>query len=193
MYIPVVLFLLGIQKFRLYIKVFKNKIPSGLILYHMFSANNQLLACFYSRLKKESWYLLNNRGNMLNTLILFMFVDTYLLYYNQSWLNNTCFRPSVLHWECNHYLCLRVYSVPRLDGFLKHSQWELLLSELKLSHCIIIHCSLCAHSFGNKESLWGKEILPGPRIPVCSPCYPLKSQTMGPVWTKEKSQSFSFS
>lgn len=60
------------------------------------------------------------------------------------------------------------------------------LKELKLWRCIIAHCALRAHGDEHKESLWGKKVLNGPRIPLCGFCYPLKSQTMEQMWPKRR-------
>lgn len=81
--------------------------------------------------------------------------------------------------DCNQYLGLGVFSAPHLDSLSNPSQWELLVLWLKLSHCITAHCaSFCPRRREQSESV-GKNILNGPRKPVCSSCYPLKPQTMG--------------
>lgn len=55
--------------------------------------------------------MLNNKGNMFITCILFMFVDSLFiyLYYDQSWFNHkSCafFRPSLLHWKSVTSICV---------------------------------------------------------------------------------------
>lgn len=97
----------------------------------------------------------------------------------------TCFSPSSIHWKkCNQYLGLRVQSEPHLDGLSNQPQWELLFKGAKT---LALHhhplCTFCPQLQEQRESV-GKTILNGPGIPLCSSCYPLKSQTMGLVWTK---------
>lgn len=93
-----------------------------------------------------------------------------------------------------------MHTAPHLCGFFTQPRSEQLLSQLKLSRCIIIYCSLlCPQLREQRESIGGrrkKKIPSGPGIPVCSFCYPLKSQTKGPGWTKGEhgwvAQIFSF-
>lgn len=113
--------------------------------------------------------------------------------HNQSEMRNfrmrmvvACFSPSFSHWKNVTSIWVSEYSQYTTPSwpFKPASVGGTFKAEtLTLHHHPL--CTFCPQLREQRESV-GKKILNGPRILVCSSCYPLKSQTMGLAWTKGK-------
>lgn len=81
--------------------------------------------------------------------------------------------------------------MPHLDGFFFFFKAATVGATLELAEALTLHhhplFTFVPTAPRTKGVCRGGEgVLNGPRIPVCSFCYPLKSQTMGTGWTKGK-------